>query len=139
NGVSFAKKRGMKMIIQSEGYADLFGLKQEGCSYETSLCAAYKATGAAVLPVFITAKKYNAGFNILPEAAYQALPGSVIIDGLAEDEFGSGETEVETAFIRKLHEHSGIPPTRHDMTARKEKYRKLARTDADQILSEFNA
>lgn len=137
SGVERAGTQQKNIIVQQAGYAHLFGWAQEGCGYETSLCTAYRKAGASVLPVFITTQQ--ATLNILPEAAYQELGRTVVIDGLARDAFYSGgDSQAERDFItEKLHKNSGGELKFYDVEARKEDYQALARAEADGLLRRY--
>lgn len=142
--LSHARQEEARIILQFTGLAHVFGryFKQE--KYGDSLCAAFHAAGAHVLPVFITTRADNSGVNILPYAAQSQLPHSVIVDGLAEEMFyaqwyagwkGHPFTPgAEADFIRRVHEKSGGELEFFDRDARWEDYAEAARTHAVKVM-----
>lgn len=122
-GVDYVCRQGLPIIIQPVGLAHVFGWHDQKVFYEDSLCAAYRKAGAEVLPVFITRPAHSYGLNRLPEEAYPALAGSVLIDGMAENGYNffslSRLWGGEKRFIKKLQVESGGGLEFYDVEANK--------------------
>ncbi|MCI5059743.1 MAG: hypothetical protein MRY79_01585 [Alphaproteobacteria bacterium] len=135
-GVRRAKKQGKKIILQPTGLAHLLGWEPEGCEHLESLCQAYKKAGAAVLPVFLVSSDIGLGCNVLPESAHQALPETVVIDGLANERF-KGDQTGEEVFIDKIHRHSGGEIRSYDALNQRSRYQALAVEETRNVIGRY--
>jgi hypothetical protein len=136
-GVEFAKAQDSPFIIQQVGLNHVFGTALYDCSYEDCLTSAYRNSSAAPLPVFTTDIKSDFGLNILPEAAYNALPNSIVIEGTSTAGFTHREKDQETVEIARLNEHSGAAIETYDVAEQKEHYKNSARNDADAVIARY--
>lgn len=126
-----AKKTGARVILQQTGSGHLFGNTRKN-NYKDSLCAAYRKAGAHVLPVFITSQSGDYGINVIPKAAREMLSQSVIVEGLAEEEFRSRDdpsAKKEEAFVRQIHEASGGEIALFDSATSRDESKKPAIND----------
>ena len=132
-----AEQHQAPLILQQTGGEHIFGHESKKYLYQDSLCARFRLAGAAVLPVFLTSVTDYYGLNVLPAEAHRELPHSVVIDGLAESEFGN--EAAERSFLADIHAASGHELDFYDVAGQKADYESRALRHAADLLAAYAA
>ena len=140
--VDFARRHKVPFILQQTGLTHLFGNETDrrACAYADSLHAMATHRGMEVLAVLPTNHHYKCGLNLLPSGAQRALKDTVVIDGLAEDEFGHEykDPAMEKAHLCEMLTASGNEIPFYDVGANLEEWRGRAREEAKNILEKYD-
>ena len=102
------------------------------------------------MPVFIAVQSGNHGLNILESEAYEALPDSIVIDGLPEKQFFSMQYanqeglpyeygEEKGFIICDLHRSSGGETKFYDVDKERHHHQEIARFNSRDILQAYEA
>lgn len=79
---------GAPILLQQTGVDHVFGNVCDREEFQDSLMKFFTREDARVVPVFPTSREDHYGLNIAPLEAREAFAQAVVIDGLAEDQFG---------------------------------------------------